>query len=204
MRKHCDYALTYDSEAARIAKEELGYEQAEKLLLTADDSLYHPMPIRKDIDVCFIGSLTGGPNHRSRARMCQIVQSMPNVKTLFASDVYDIRAIVVAYNRSRIVLNHATDVGQEFGTGYGLQCRHFEAGFTAASVLSNELLGDGDDLKQFTRFNDEESLRARVRDLLSISDSTCSSLGYEMYEELKEGHTPQHRARQLIEFIDKI
>lgn len=199
MRSYCDYALTYDEEAAKIAGS-LGYKKSQKLLLTADPDLYRHLPgTKKDIDVCFVGSLTGGPNHQSRMKMCQIASSL-GLKTKFTTDLYDIDEIVRIYNRSKIVLNHATDVGQPFGSGYGLQCRHFEAGFTKACVLSNYIINDDGAVKNFPLFGDVRTLVEQIKELIS-DDSLREGYAERLYAELNANHRPEHRAREIVEFL---
>lgn len=199
MNKYCDFALTYDDEAAKIAGG-IGYKKSQRLLLTADPELYRNIPnTEKDIDVCFVGSLTGGHNHRSRAHMCHLATAI-GLKTKFATDIYDIEEIVNIYNRSKIVLNHATDVGQSFGSGYGYQCRHFEAGFTKACVLSNAVIDDDRSVKNFPTFSDEKDFLLMTRKLLS-NDDLRSSFASDLYDELNSKHRPEHRAADIIDFI---
>jgi hypothetical protein len=204
MRDHCDYALTYDDEMARKCESVLGYRKAEKLLLTADDELYRPLPGKpRDVDACFIGSLTGGPNHRSRLRMVELVKAT-GITFAVGSDVYDIGKIVELYNRSVVVLNHATDVGQPFGQGYGYQCRHFEAGMTGVCVLSNSVTEDTYELSSFERFSDERELVERVLFLTRSEEGRrlARERGERFLEEIREAHMPQHRGEQLVRFIE--
>jgi spore maturation protein CgeB len=201
MRKYCDYAFTFDDDGAKLALE-YGYAKAERLLLTADDELYRPLDIVKDIDVCFVGSLTSGANHRSRVKMCQLVSSIPGVKTKFVSDLYDIEELNRIYNRSKVVLNHATDVGQEFGHGYGYQCRHFEAGFTRACVLSNKVDNERE-IKNIVEFDSSDDLFVKLLTLLK-KDSMREHWANELYSELTTRHKPEHRAVQMIEFIGRL
>lgn len=201
MREVCDYAFMYDDRGVKFA-ESLGYNKAQRLLLTADPDLYRPIDgVKKDIDVSFIGSLTAGGNHKSRVKMCQIVSGMAGLRSHFQGDVYDIGKIVEIYNRSKVVLNHATDVGQPFGQGFGYQCRHFEAGFTGACILSNEVTNrqPGDPQMMFT-FDDEQNLVARLRFLVDRPD-LCKQQGDDLYEELMENHRPTNRALEITEFI---
>lgn len=202
IRKYCDFAFTFDDSGADLALS-YGYKKAEKLLLTADDELYRPLPeVEKDIDVSFVGSLTGGQNHRSRARMCQIAGSIPGIKTKFVSDLYDIEELNRIYNRSKIVLNHATDVGQPFGHGYGYQCRHFEAGFTKSCVLSN-IVTNGSELQNVEEFGNEAELVGRIKYLLANDDLRRAS-AQALYSELMMDHKPEHRAIQMIRFIEEL
>lgn len=199
MRKYCDFAFTFDDSGADLAKS-YGYKKAETLLLTADDELYRPLPdVEKDIDVCFVGSLGAGSNHVSRVKMCKIVASMPGVKSFFHGSIYDIEELNRIYNRSKIILNHATDVGQPFGTGYGYQCRHFEAGFTRSCVLSNIIL-NGFELNHIEEFGSEVELQGRIRYLLAHPEIRQTS-AHELYSELMKGHKPEHRAQQMVDFI---
>jgi hypothetical protein len=200
MRSYCDYAFTFDNDGAQMALD-LGYLKAERLLLTADDELYHPLGIEKDIDVCFVGSLSNGVNHRSRVKMCQIVNSL-GLKTAFVSDLYNIEELNRIYNRSKIVLNHATDVGQPFGHGFGYQCRHFEAGFAKSYILSN-LVDNEQAISNFDVFSDERSLVHQIETAL-MNDSWRSDTARQLYSELMQFHKPEHRAKQMIDFIEAL
>jgi hypothetical protein len=207
MRAYCDYAFTFDDDGAQMALSEdymiVPYDKAEKLLLTADDEIYRPLPgVKKDIDVCFVGSLTGGANHQSRMRMCEIVSQIPGIKTHFVTDLYNTEEIVRIYNYSKVVLNHATDVGQSFGTGYGYQCRHFETGFTRACVLSNKVINDTA-LQNFVEFESEGLLTSHVEGLLEHS-TLREGLARDFYDELMASHRPEHRAQQMVDFIESL
>lgn len=200
MRKFCDYAFTFDNDGAQIARE-IGYKDAKCLLLTADDDLYRNIPgSKKHYDFCFIGSMTGGPSHKSRQQMVSLIaQEFPQSPLCFASDVYNIESIVAAYNTSKIILNHATDVGQRFGTGYGYQCRHFEAGFTNACVLSNVVLNEKK-LYNFVSYNSTQDLLEKAAYLLSDEQSR-KAYAANFYMELKTHHRPEHRAQEVLDFV---
>lgn len=198
MRDVCTAALTFDNDGAMLARE-YGYKHAQRLLLTADNTLYRRKgDVEKDIDVSFIGSLSHGANHASRMKMIQIVQSL-GLKFVVKNEMFDIDAICDIYNRSKIVLNHATDVGQPFGHGFGYQCRHFEAGFSGACVLSNEIDNENV-LQNIVTFNDENSLRDVIQDLLS-NNIGRSFFARDLYEELWKSHLPEHRARDMCTFV---
>lgn len=201
MRNVCDFALTYDDEAAQNIKADLQYKLTKKMLLTADPDLYRNIPdTKKKFDVCFVGSLTGGANHRSRARMIDILSNI-GFKVACGSDIYNIEEIVTAYNSSTVVLNHATDIGQPFGMGWGYQCRHFEAGFTGACLVSNSVYNDENGLKNFYRFNDEWSLVNTVEWLLK-NPHFAYAAGSRFKAELDLNHRPEHRAQEIIEFVE--
>lgn len=205
MRQVCDHALTFDDDGAKLARE-YGYGSAQRLLLTADDQLYKPISgIRKDIDISFIGSLTGGENHRSRHRMCQIVEQYARTHGLkfMAGELYNIPQINEIYNRSKVVLNHATDVGQPFGHGFGYQCRHFEAGFSGACVLSNTVDNDNT-IKAMHFFSDEKSLINKLSELLYDPEDLIEFSGLGLLDEMRFCHTPQMRAQELKEFVRSI
>lgn len=199
VRNYCDYAFTFDDDGARIAKEQFGYKDAKKLLLTADDDLYTPVQTPKVLDACFIGSLSYGENHKSRMRMVELLRQDRSLKIGFATDIYDVREISRIYSASKVVLNHATDVGQKFGTGYGYQCRHFEAGFTRSALLSNVVLNDNS-LRNFANFSSEEQLVENLRFLVA-KDSWREELADKFYRELKTRHRPEHRAQEMVEMI---
>lgn len=204
MGQYSSLFLSFDDHGAKVALE-CGYRAAETLLLTADDELYCPSPdpVERDIDVSFIGSLGDPVAHVSRRKMCQIVQGAAVVngwKTCFGT-TQDIPTMLDIYRRSKVVLNHATDVGQRFGRGYGLQCRHFEVGMTGACLVSNSLEEvQGDEVSlSFFRFDSESSLLRTVHSAIE-----CSSIaGMWLRDDILHEHMPQHRAAQLVSFIER-
>lgn len=215
MRQYADLFLSFDDYGAGVALT-MGYRAAETLLLTADDELYCPpqAPIDRDIDVSFIGSLGDPVAHASRRRMCEVVAreaKRQGWKCLFTSGIYPgvsykdgIGADTVEiYQHSKVVLNHATDVGQPFGTGYGLQCRHFEVGMTGAALISNMLYTPQSHHAPlpFYQFHDEGSLIFGIERALtgSIRDSWAGCLE----GQIRCAHLPQHRASQLVDFIER-
>lgn len=205
MRKHADLFLSFDDHGAEIAKT-MRYRAAETLLLTADDELYcpSPQPIERDIDVAFIGSLSDPVAHASRRKMIQIVQAEADKRgwTTAFGTTQDIPKILDVYRRSKVVLNHATDVGQRFGTGFGLQCRHFEVGMTRTALLSNLTLGDKLDPIPYVIFSDEHSLILQLEYLLE-DDLHWQEAGESLHAMIMLNHRSEHRAKQLVEFIER-
>lgn len=211
MREHCDLFLSFDENSADVARL-LRYKAAETLLLTADDELYSPSPepIERDIDVSFVGSLTQGSNHTSRMRMCKVVreESIKHGWQAWFGEAYfrpgEVTPVDI-YRRSKVVLNHATDLGQMFGTGFGLQCRHFEVGMTRTALLSNAPVG-GDYATfpggmSFPTFNDEWSLISQLEWMLG--ENRWKQYADVLYEDVMSEHLPQHRALQLVDFITR-
>jgi len=206
LRSLCDYAFTFDSSGAKVAEEELGYLKARKLLVTADPDLYYPIKdVRKDIDFCFIGSLSNPVMHKSRNKMVGYLRDAGF--NVHAQGLFDPAQINVLYNRSKVVLNHATDVGQDFGYGYGYQCRHFEVGFAGSCLFSNALLDDeGDGPQYFCRFNNKEELLWWAEELLTPVEEhlVWKEFADGLYEEMSRKFRPEHRAKEIIEFIEEI
>lgn len=204
MRAYCDYAFTFDSDGANLASR-YGYKKTKRLLLTADNELYtHDkffVDEEKDFDISFVGSLTGGANHAGRRKMIQVLKSNGfDVKAY--TNINDASVISEIYNRSKIVLNHATDVGQQFGTGYGYQCRHFEVGFTKTCLLSNHVLNDRA-IKNFAVFKDENDLVQKAKYLLENKD-VREKYANDLYNELYDDFLPEHRAKEIIDFIGNL
>jgi hypothetical protein len=207
MRKYSELFLSFDRHGTKIAKN-MGYSVAEELLLTADPELYsaEPAAIQRDIDISFIGSLGDNIAHASRRKMCRIVESeaaQRGWKFVYAQ-CQDIPTVTDIYRRSKIVLNHATDVGQKFGFGFGLQCRHFEVGMTRTCLLSNRRLGFKEDELEtmpFITFDDEYSLISQIKYLLETGD--WEKHGQHLYEHIVEHHMPIHRAGQMINFVQR-
>lgn len=201
MRRYADLLLSFDSYGARVARE-FGYRAAQTLLLTADDELYCPagLPIERDIDVSFIGSLSDPIAHSSRRKMLGIVQEAAKVRgwvTAFGT-TQNVATILDIYRRSKVVLNHATDVGQPFGHGYGLQCRHFEVAMTRTALLSNAVYDDPMAIP-FLLFDSDDSLLAGVEQ--GIADH--ERVGRWGYDAVMDRHRPTHRAVELVEFIER-
>lgn len=204
MGQYSDLLLSFDDHGADVAMQ-YGYRAAETLLLTADDELYcpPPAPIERDIDVSFIGSLGDPVAHASRRRMCEIVQTEADRrgwKTCFGTTQH-VPTIVDVYRRSKVVLNHATDVGQRFGTGFGLQCRHFEVGMTGTPLVSNSLLNRQYGLLSipFISFDDERSLIESIE----VCHDNVAVFSDLMFTAMQKEHLPQFRAAQLIDFIQR-
>lgn len=201
MRQYADLFLSFDEYGAGVALT-MGYRATETLLLTADDELYcpaSPQPER-DIDVSFIGSLGDPVAHASRRRMCEIVAGEARSRgwVFKYGTTQDIPAVLDTYRRSKVVLNHATDVGQPFGYGYGLQCRHFEVAMTRTAMLSNIVYDDPMALP-FLTFNSEQTMLDGVE--LGIRDYV--KLGRWAYDAVMDKHRPNHRAVQLVDFIER-
>lgn len=201
MLEYCTHAFTFDDDGARIALS-YGYTSSSRLLLTADDELYRPIPgLEKSIDFSFVGSLSGSESHKSRRRMIDVLRSA-GFKVAVAHDLYDIEQVNLLHNISKVVLNHATDVGQAFGSGYGYQCRHFEAGMAGACVLSNRVVNEST-LKSFYQFHDEKELVQMAHVLMADSDLRMIA-EHDLLDEIRSAHLPQHRARQMLDVIEAI
>lgn len=205
MRQFCDYAFTFDDRGAEVVKKECGYIKAQKLLVTADPDLYRPLEnVEKDIDFVFVGNLSNPEMHKSRVKMINLLKKWKfNVVVI---NTFNVEEINLLYNRARVVLNHATDVGQNFGYGYGYQCRHFEAGFAGSCILTNEVIEDnGCGLKGFLRFSCADSLFEWANALINCTDDNFKiKKGNSCFELMKKYHTPEKRAEEIIGFIDSL
>lgn len=206
MRQYCDYAFTFDSTGAKVAEEDLDYIKARKLIVTADPDLYKPLGLKKDIDLCFVGSFNNLNMHKSRRHMIDFLKE--NGYNVHYSSFFDAEKINILYNRSKIVINHATDVGQDFGFGYGYQCRHFESGFAGSCLISNELLdNEGDGPEQFCRFTNEEELLEVVEIMLNgqyDAQNLYEMQGEMFLDEMNEKFRPEHRAKDIVDFIEEV
>jgi len=204
-REYCDYAFTFDKFGAEECKR-IGYVKSKKLKLTADPDIYFPIDnVDQDIDFLFIGNMSNPEAHKSRRKMVDVLRKAG--ATVEAGTIMDVSIVNVMYNRAKIILNHATDIGQEFGTGYGLQCRHFEAGLTKTAVLSNSLLDEeADGLKQFCTFDNEEELLEVAYTLLEgwYDAPLWMAQGEELYKEIMDAHLPEHRAADIIKFVESL
>jgi len=214
MRKYADLFLSFDRHSTGIAKT-MGYRAAEELLLTADPDLYSPSPepIERDIDISFIGSLGDPVAHASRRRMIEIARAVGEKNgwnTVFGQS-QDIPYVVDVYRRSKIVLNHATDVGQPFGMGFGLQCRHFEVGMTGTCLLSNSTPPSSLDEMICPTYSDEYDLAEKIEMIMTKTYShngedelpLWSVYGKGLRAIICQKHMPHHRAAQLIDFIER-
>lgn len=201
-QKYCDFALTFDSRGAEWCIEN-GYENASELLVCADGDVYYPIPnMKKEIDILFVGSYSNPVMHKSRQHMTKVLHNA-GFKVTIVSDIWDPCEINRLYNRAKIVLNHATDVGQKFGTGYGYQCRHFEAGMAGACLLSNAV--NEHIIRNLCTFDSEESLIETTELLLDLNYGDiplyekCASM---YHEEITSTHNPTSRALQLYNILE--
>ena len=211
MRQYSDLFLSFDEHSTTVAKS-MGYRASETLLLTADPELYcpSPTPIERDIDVSFIGSLGDPVAHKSRRFMLEYVMKK-NEQYNFGwhlefGTTQDIPTVVDIYRRSKVVLNHATDVGQAFGRGFGLQCRHFEVGMTATPLLSNAMIGHvgHPDGLPFVTFEDEAEMLDKIDAIVNKTNGWDSDvIGRQSYDAIMAAHMPEHRATQLVDFIQR-
>jgi hypothetical protein len=209
MRKYCDYALTYDSEAAENCKNDWGYLASERMLLTADNEVYKPIPgLAKEYDFCFVGNLSHPENHKSRRRMLELLGEA-GYNVVYADHFFDIPKIVEMYNKSKIILNHATDLGQPFGYGWGYQSRHFEAGFTKSFILTNWIYDDIEDETGpslwMGQFDSEKELLEMANHYIKwekYHGEQLTSDAQRLYDNLYKYHLPEHRAQQLVEFVE--
>jgi hypothetical protein len=205
MRKYSSLFLSFDSYGARMAKT-VGYRAAETLLLTADPTLYSPSASLsdRDIDISFIGSIGSSTAHASRWRMMNRVKILAQEfgwKTHFEVS-QDIPHVVDVYRRSKVVINHATDVGQPFGSGFGLQCRHFEVGMTRTCLVSNTLLDwdEGVPKPRFISFDGDNLEEVLVQ---TIMEGDYRDAGRDLYDDIVREHMPVDRAHQLVDFIER-
>ncbi len=201
-REHCDYALTYDDEAVKVCLQQFNFKVAERLLLTADQDLYRPLGLKKTIDFCFVGNLSHPSNHFNRRKMLEIL-AKKGYTVGYMDAVYDIQKIVELYNSSKIVLNHATDVGQPFGFGYGYQCRHFEVGMTKSCLLTNHVYDNDKSLIGYEEFSSEEDLLNKAKMLLEDEEKR-ENLSRILYNDVFTHHLPMHRGEQLTVFFKRI
>lgn len=201
MLRFCEFAFTFDTSGAQVA-EKLGYKKARRLLVTADPSIYRPLSMKPEWDFCFVGSYSNPQMHASRYQMRQVLHKA-GFKVWMFDGVWDPHKINEIYNRSRVVLNHATDVGQPFGQGYGYQCRHFEAAMASSIFLSNKVLEGEGGPKNFLQFDSEESL---VNLASAILTDWRSAFSYKkaFYEEVMTDHSPEVRAWEIVSFIEEV
>lgn len=206
MRSVADYAMTFDDDGSKeLVKPEYGYKSARTLLLTADDELYRPLGLHRDLDLVFVGSLGGPRAHASRRRMIQVLHGA-GFKIHF-EETYDTNRIVELYNRAKIVVNHATDVDDSpFGWGYGFQCRHFEVGMTQTCLLSNAIIGKTaptsaiGEIDCWVDYTSEVDLLQKAKNLLENHDYR-TALSHGIYEDMRARHMPEHRAQEVIDFV---
>ena len=200
MRQLCDHALVFEPDGIGVATDELGYKRVARVMIPVDADIYRPnVNFAKVFDVCFVGNMSREPRHASRWKMRRIIaEELPNVRSVFMTQ-FGVSVINQWYNQSRIVLHHATDVGQEFGTGYGYQSRHFEAGYSGACVLSNEVLNE-ERMPGLNVFTSERDLVSQVRRLLK--DDTWKR-GAEFHDHLVMSQHSLSCARALVRFVQE-
>jgi hypothetical protein len=196
MRPHCDHLLAFDVDSAKLGQQTCGYRLAEEMLLTADPGLYRPIDVVRDLDFVFVGS-TGDPYaHMHRRSMVDYLRGWGYKVTV--SHEHDPTEVSRLYSRARVVLNHATNVGQKFGQGFGWQQRHFEAAMAGACVLSNE--NNRGELQYWHRFSSVEGLRLLAKGLMN-GDLDARHCAQKLRENVLTHHSPLVRGRQILDFI---
>lgn len=202
-RYYCDHFLSFDDYGAEFAKS-VGYSTARTMLLTADTDLYRSLNLERDIDVSFVGNMSHPAAHESRRHMWRVTAELAKEhgwKIHFTTN-NNVGVVNEIYNRSKVVLNHATDLGQNFGTGFGVQCRHFEVGMAGACLLSNKIIPNDRFNIPFVGFEDEATLKQRLITLVNddeIREGCRLALSHDMIR-----HTPEARADELRRFIESI
>jgi spore maturation protein CgeB len=179
----------------------IGYSNVGYVPVTADPAVYYPMDVDKVYDFCFIGSMGGGPEHAHRHEMVSLLrQEGFNVAAGYAN--YDQARLIM--NQSRVVLNHASEPVLGFGAGVGFQCRHFEAGFSGACLLSNEVLSKESELvSNFVRFKDRASFVSMAKWLIEDERSRYD-MSIALHTEMFEKHLPEHRAKMMTDFLESL
>jgi hypothetical protein len=204
MRAACDFAFTFDSFGVDNALAS-GYKAARCLLLTADPELYRPVwGVKKEHDACFIGHLSNGPHHASRMRMVKFLHDAGR-SVVIMNGCYDVKAICDLISRCHVSLNHATDVGQPFGYGYGYQCRHFEVAMAGGHLVSNVVSDEGQlsaYMRRFSRFSTEEMLLSIV-DRAKANEEESAFQALRFHDDVMANHTPLVRAKQIIKFVEE-
>lgn len=202
MQTFAEHALVFQRSGVQECLD-IGYKTAQTLMLTADPYLYRPLGLlKKDIDFCFVGSFGDPYAHSSRRKMCETLRLKGHsVVVASTNDVHQVNEI---YNRSKVVLNHAADVGLPFGHGRGYQCRHFEAGFARSCLLSNKLYGiENQSISGYLEFEDERSLLDKA--LTLMNDGLLRyDLANILYEQVMERHHPVVRARELVAILESL
>lgn len=205
MRRYCDHFLAFDERGAEYGRR-VGFRNSGWLALTADPDIYYPEDTEhsEPIDISFIGSLGDPVAHASRRRMVGMAQELAQTygwRTCFREGIRDVNAIRNIYSRSRLVLNHATDVGQAFGGGYGLQCRHFEVGLCRTPLLTNLLMSGDVGMWPHYCFSDERTFVDILRRCLEAPPEELEDVGTRAYNEILRDHTPARRVLELLEMM---
>jgi hypothetical protein len=195
------HALTFYDTGCALARD-MGFVAAEKLMLTADPDVYFHDADHKMYAASFVGGLGHGPEHVSRQRMVRAARLILGDKFL-CTTTFDIPTIRHIYSHSRVVLHHATDVGQPFGHGLGLQCRHFEAALCGIPVLSNVVWQERPDVLQgLDTFSSMEELGEKLfaygaaMQTHTIVPSSC-----DIRRAAIRDHGPRVRASRMVEII---
>lgn len=192
----CVAAVIFEPDGVKTALE-MGFPYATRIMLPVDDEIWRPLPVPKVLDACFIANFSNEPCHESRRWARDIINEM-GLRSIVMSS-FDIPQIVHLYNSSKIVIHHATDVGQGFGFGYGYQSRHFEAGFTGACVLSNAVVNELN-IPVMYLYNSPETFRDKIHDILR--NEYWRQSGFRLLATMNNFHKSEHRAQELIDFIE--
>lgn len=208
MKPYCESFLSFDATSALVA-ETMGYKNCQAMLVTADPEVYYPEEpaVERAIDVCMVASLGDPVAHASRRRIAEIALGLGKRHgwdVQIHDGIPDPEVIRQMYCRSKVVINHATDVGQQFGTGFGLQCRHFEVAATKTAFISNVLIGEQPSHHPpFVLYNNERSFGDWLEECVE-NKSFRDQFAEEFHDWFRIGHTPKSRAHQLVKYIESL
>lgn len=203
MSNVCDFAFTFDGDGAETAKR-VGFKDAKCLLLTADPDIYKPIwGAKKEHDACFVGHIGQAAHHHSRYQLVKQLASRGRTVAI-VNGCYDVGVISQVYASSHVVLNHATDIGQPFGQGWGYQCRHFEAAMVGSYLASNEVLDESklpSTLSTWKRCGTLDEFDSAI-DIAKSRPDEIERVRKLFYEEVIEKHSPIVRAHEITAAVE--
>jgi len=194
MLLHSDYDYVFvDHKACVNIYREAVSAKVEWLPYAFYPEIHRPIKVKEDLDVSFIGGLTGIASDK-RKRILNVIRSRrPQLRTFFSSAY--LHHMVLIYNLSRVVLD-ISRIGE-------LNWRVFEVLGCGRPLLrdySSEVEELFKDRVHLVFYRDEEDLLDKLDWLLS-DDEARARIASQGHREALEKHTMDHRITYLLKRV---
>lgn len=188
---HYDMVYTFDLYSIDKFRE-LGCKQVKWLPSYTGKDMFYDMELRRDIDICFIGSI----NESRKIMLEKVKKEFPLKIILFEQGIKGFK-YAQAMNRSKIVLNLAQG-------NTGTSQRVFEGMACGAFMLTNYIGIDErlfNDREHLCYWKDEKQLLNLIRFYLDINEETRKQIAQTGQREVMRSHLIHHRLSVILKDI---
>lgn len=187
----CDFVFTAQKDGSRLMAELTGTKST-WLPLACDPDIHRRLPIKKSLDVSFVGNRFAGP----RDRLLSWVTDEFADRCFVGNAYFDELAKI--YSQSKFVVNQSLN--------NDINMRVFEALSCGALLLTDEILDNGfDDLFRsgvhLETFQNPEEIESQIRYYLANSGK-YHNVALAGHRHVREHHTYRHRMQSIVEMIE--